>query len=155
VPPPPSSPHISRRSLLSLAQLETKLRLICAPQSHAHSTPSSSSGSGGAPASSSSSGSGGAPASSSRPGIQVPPLAGNPGTAAGMRAPDLSHGLHAACFTSIFRCRSRTHRGPRGAEGGRATLPACKRAASAHAPPSAPTCARAPACLRACMRVNA
>ena len=143
MPPPPSSPRISRRSLLSLAQLETKLRLICAPQSHAHSTPSSSSGSGGAPA------------SSSRPGIQVPPLAGNPGTAAGMRAPDLSHGLHAACFTSIFRCRSRTHRGPRGAEGGRATLPACKRAASAHAPPSAPTCARAPACLRACMRVNA
>jgi len=45
--------------------------------------------------------------------------AGNSGTAAGMRAPDVSHGMHAACRTAVSHGRwSRAHRGPRGAEGG-------------------------------------
>lgn len=58
--------------------------------------------------------------------------AGNSGTAVGVRAPDVSHGMHAACRTAVshgpflphvprsrtLRCWSRAHRGPRGAEGG-------------------------------------
>ena len=91
--------------------------------------------------------------------------AGNSGTAAGMRAPDVSHGMHAACRTAVSHDPFLPHVprlgagsgyivGRVGRKEGRATLSACKRAASAHAPPSAPTCARAcaPACLRACMR---
>ena len=92
--------------------------------------------------------------------------AGNSGTAAGMRAPDVSHGMHAACRTAVSHDRFLPHVprlgagagyivGRVGRKEGRATLSACKRAASAHAPPSAPTRAHARVRVRVCCCVRA
>ena len=90
----------------------------------------------------------------------------HPGTAAGMGGCPI---CRTACMLPVARpCRTAPSPPPGAGAGhivgragrkeGRATMPACWRAASAHAPPSAPTCARAraraPACMRACMPVD-
>ena len=157
---PPPIPHISHRFLLSRAQLETNVRLMCPVRTAVTRAFDAKLVVGG--------GLGGLGGRCCRNKMR----AGNAGTAAGMGVCPICctacmRPVARLCRTAPFslRChvpklsgehRGRTHRGPRGVVGGRATLPACKRAASAHAPPSAPTCepARAQACLRACMRVN-